>query len=89
MDGIVQRLREHNVTLQSGDAKIEVRPGLFVVYAVDPEGNFLEFLEVPDVTAYRPDLFKHRQRSCAEARTPEPLPSPGGCCAAHGDGEKG
>lgn len=60
IDSIVKRLRENGVKLQSGDTKIEVRPGLFVVYALDPEGNYIEFLEVPDVSSYRPDLFKYR-----------------------------
>lgn len=60
IDGILKRLKENGATLQSGDKKIEVRPGLFVVYALDPEGNFIEFLEVPDVSSYRPDLFKYR-----------------------------
>ena len=61
IDSIVKRLKDNGVQLQSGEAKIEVRPGLFAVYALDPEGNFVEFLEVPDITAYRPDLFKWRQ----------------------------
>jgi catechol 2,3-dioxygenase-like lactoylglutathione lyase family enzyme len=61
IDSIVKRLKENGVKLQSGDTKIEVRPGLFVVYALDPEGNYIEFLEVPDVGSYRPDLFKWRQ----------------------------
>jgi lactoylglutathione lyase len=60
IDSIVKRLKDNGVTLQSGDTKIEVRPGLFVVYALDPEGNYIEFLEVPDVGSYRPDLFKYR-----------------------------
>ena len=61
IDSIVKRLKDNGVKLQSGEAKIEVRPGLFAVYAIDPEGNFVEFLEVPDIGAYRPDLFKWRQ----------------------------
>lgn len=61
IDSIVKRLKENGVKLQSGDTKIEVRPGLFVVYTIDPEGNYIEFLEVPDVSTYRPDLFKYRQ----------------------------
>jgi catechol 2,3-dioxygenase-like lactoylglutathione lyase family enzyme len=60
IDGILKRLKENGVKLLSGDTKIEVRPGLFIVYASDPEGNCIEFLEVPDVGAYRPDLFKYR-----------------------------
>ncbi len=61
IDSIIKRLKENGVKLQSGDTKIEVRPGLFIVYALDPEGNYIEFLEVPDVGSYRPDLFKWRQ----------------------------
>lgn len=60
IDSIVKRLKDNGVKLQSGDTKIEVRQGLFLVYALDPEGNYIEFLEVPDVGSYRPDLFKYR-----------------------------
>ncbi len=58
LDGVLKRLKEHEVKLVSGDHKIEVRPGVFVVYALDPEGNYVEFLEYPDIASYRPDLYK-------------------------------
>jgi catechol 2,3-dioxygenase-like lactoylglutathione lyase family enzyme len=58
IDSIVNRLKKNDVKLQSGDQKIEVRPGTFMIYASDPEGNTLEFLEVPDIASYRPDLSK-------------------------------
>lgn len=58
IDNIVKRLTEKGVKLQSGDEKIEVRAGLFIVYALDPEGNIIEFLEAHDMSTYRPDLFK-------------------------------
>lgn len=61
IDSILARLKENGVKLQSGDEKIEVRPDLFIVYALDPEGNIIEFLEVPDISSYRPDLFKYRR----------------------------
>lgn len=61
LDGVLKRLRENSVELVSGDHKIEVRPGVFVVYALDPEGNYVEFLEYPDIASYRPDLYKWRQ----------------------------
>ena len=59
--GTIQRLKDHGVELLSGGEKVEVRPGLFAIYAIDPEGNFIEFVEYPDVASYRPDLFKWRQ----------------------------
>jgi len=58
INGILKRLKENGVRLVSGDQKIEVRPGVFVVYALDPEGNYVEFLEYPDIASYRPDICK-------------------------------
>jgi predicted enzyme related to lactoylglutathione lyase len=58
LEGVVKRLKENGVKLVSGDQKIEVRPGVFVVYALDPEGNYVEFLEYPDIASYRRDLYK-------------------------------
>ena len=37
---------------------IEVRKGVFALYSMDPEGNYVEFVEYPDIASYRPDLFK-------------------------------
>jgi lactoylglutathione lyase len=37
---------------------VEVRKGVFGQFLLDPEGNFLEFVEYPDIASYRPDLFK-------------------------------
>ena len=56
----VKRLKEHGVKLISPEP-IEVRPGVFALYTLDPEGNYVEFVEYPDVPSYRPDLFKWRQ----------------------------
>jgi len=61
VDEIIARLKEHGVKLLSGGEKIEVRPGVFGIYSLDPEGNVLEFVEYPDVPSYRPDLHKWRQ----------------------------
>ena len=63
LDGVLKRLKEHEVKLVSGDQKIEVRPGVFVVYALDPEGNYVEFLEYPDIASYRPDLYPPTQKT--------------------------
>lgn len=60
MPDVVKRLKAHGVKLLS-DGPIEVRPGVFALYSLDPEGNYVEFVEYPDPAAYRPDLFKWRQ----------------------------
>jgi len=60
MPDVVTRLKAHGVKMMS-DGPVEVRPGVFALYTVDPEGNYVEFVEYPDPTAYRPDLFKWRQ----------------------------
>jgi lactoylglutathione lyase len=54
---VINRLKEHRVKLISESA-IEVREGVLALFSVDPEGNFLEFVEYADVASYRPDLFK-------------------------------
>jgi len=57
MKEVVQRLQEKGVkTLSSGP--VESRPGVFAYFSVDPENNFVEFTEYPDIASYRPDLYK-------------------------------
>jgi len=57
MDAVVKQLRANNVKLVSENA-IQVRPGVFALLALDPEGNYVEFVRYPDIAAYRPDLVK-------------------------------
>jgi len=57
MSEMVARLKAYKVKLVS-EAPVEVRPGVFALYTLDPEGNYVEFVEFPDIAAYRPDLFK-------------------------------
>jgi len=52
----VTRLKAHGVKLMSGES-VEVRPGVFALYVLDPEGNYVEFVDYPDPASYRPDLF--------------------------------
>ncbi len=53
--GLLTRLSERAVVL-TGDQRIEVRPGVWLAFAQDPEGNLLEFVEYDDIAAYRSDL---------------------------------
>ena len=54
---VAKHLKEQGVKLIS-DEPIEVRKGVFALYSMDPEGNYVEFVEYPDIASYRPDLFK-------------------------------
>lgn len=42
----------------SGDTPILSRPGLYVVFLRDPEGNVVELVQYDDYDSYRPDLKK-------------------------------
>ena len=53
---MLARLLDSGIEVMTGPEMVEVRPGTFLVFARDPEGNILEFVEYADVTAYRPDL---------------------------------
>jgi len=57
---VATRLRKHGVKLVS-EEPVEVREGVIALFTLDPEGNFIEFVEYPDPASYRPDLFKWRQ----------------------------
>jgi lactoylglutathione lyase len=54
---VVTRLKKHRVNLVS-EGLVEIRKGINAIFARDPEGNFLEFVEYADLASYRPDLFK-------------------------------
>ena len=56
LDTTIERLKEHHVPLLSEGEKVEVRSGVSTIYAIDPEGNFIEFVEYRDVQGYRPDI---------------------------------
>ncbi len=60
MQEIVKGLKDKGVKMMSQEP-VEVRPGVFCLNVLDPEGNFIEFVEQADPQAYRPDLFKWRQ----------------------------
>lgn len=57
MKPILARLKANKVRLIS-EEPVEVRKGVFAQYVLDPEGNYVEFVEFSDIASYRPDLFK-------------------------------
>ena len=54
---VTTRLKKYGVGLFS-DGPIEIRDGITAVFARDPEGNFIEFVEYADLASYRADLLK-------------------------------
>jgi lactoylglutathione lyase len=56
LDAMLDRLQAAGVTTVTGWSKVEVRPGTFLAFVRDPEGNVLEFVAYADINAYRPDL---------------------------------
>jgi lactoylglutathione lyase len=54
---VTARLSEHGVKLVRPEP-VEVRKGFVALFAEDPEGNFVEFVEYDDISTYRPDLYK-------------------------------
>jgi len=54
---VTARLKACEVALMSKEP-VEIRKGITAIFAKDPEGNFVEFVQYADLAAYRPDLFK-------------------------------
>lgn len=58
IQAVAARVLAQGGRAMSGPEPIESRPGLFVVFLRDPEGNVVELVQYDDVAAYRPDLIK-------------------------------
>jgi catechol 2,3-dioxygenase-like lactoylglutathione lyase family enzyme len=56
VEEVVTRLRNYGVKFMSRET-VEIRKGIMAIFARDPEGNFLEFVQYADLASYRPDLF--------------------------------
>mgnify|MGYP000378989632 CR=1 FL=1 len=56
IQAVAARVLAQGGRAMSGPEPIESRPGLFVVFLRDPEGNVVELVQYDDVAAYRPDL---------------------------------
>ncbi|WP_332609931.1 VOC family protein [Achromobacter sp. ESBL13] len=54
--GVVRNLQARGVVFDSAPAPMEVRPGTWLAFFRDPEGNVLELVEYDDPADYRPDL---------------------------------
>ena len=56
MEAILPTLEAHDIPIES-DGVVEVRPGVLAFFIKDPEGNFIEICDYPEIATYRPDLF--------------------------------
>lgn len=54
---MTQRVLAAGGASMSGDVPVQSRPGLYVVFLRDPEGNVVELVQYDDPAAYRPDLY--------------------------------
>ena len=52
----IASLEKAGARLRTGGTRVEVRDGVYLAFAEDPEGNYLEFVEYADIAAYRPDI---------------------------------
>jgi len=62
IQAVIDALAAAGVRLLTGPQRVEVRPGTWLAFCHDPEGNVLEIVQYDNIAAYRPDLF------AAEAR---------------------
>jgi len=53
---VAARLQHYQVPVMS-KGPVEIRKGINAIFAKDPEGNFVEFVQYADLASYRPDLF--------------------------------
>jgi catechol 2,3-dioxygenase-like lactoylglutathione lyase family enzyme len=62
LDELLISLTSAGVPIMSGGMKFEVRDGVHIAFARDPEGNFLELIEYDDITSYRPEMDEATRR---------------------------
>lgn len=54
---VATRLQDYQVPVMSR-GPVEIRKGIHAIFAKDPEGNFIEFVQYADLASYRPDLVR-------------------------------
>jgi catechol 2,3-dioxygenase-like lactoylglutathione lyase family enzyme len=56
IDSAIDRLHKAQAPFLTGDKRVEVRPGVYLAFCRDPEGNVLELVQYADIDSYRSDL---------------------------------
>jgi lactoylglutathione lyase len=58
IQSVVDTLMRADVPLLTGPMRVEVRPGTYLAFCRDPEGNVLEIVQYATIADYRPDLYR-------------------------------
>jgi len=56
IDSAIDKLHKAQAPFLTGDRRVEVRPGVYLAFCRDPEGNVLELVQYEDIDSYRSDL---------------------------------
>lgn len=56
INAAIAQLRAAGVEFMTGPSRVEVRPGVYLAFCRDPEGNVLELVQYEDIGSYRSDL---------------------------------
>ncbi|MBO3274024.1 VOC family protein [Pseudomonas sp. Milli4] len=57
IDAAIADLQRAGVEFMTGPQRVEVRPGVYLAFCRDPEGNVLELVQYENIGDYRPDLI--------------------------------
>lgn len=60
IQAVVDALIGADVTFMAGRKAVEVRPGTYLAFCHDPEGNVLEIVQYARIVDYRSDLYRIR-----------------------------
>ncbi|UVE16139.1 VOC family protein [Pseudomonas sp. LS44] len=57
IDAAIADLQHAGIEFMTGPQRVEVRPGVYLAFCRDPEGNVLELVQYQRIGDYRPDLI--------------------------------
>ena len=58
VNAAIRQVAAAGIRCMTGDERVESRPGLYVAFLRDPEGNIVELVQYDDVASYRSDLHR-------------------------------
>jgi catechol 2,3-dioxygenase-like lactoylglutathione lyase family enzyme len=58
IEAAIARLLDAGISFMTGERRVLARPGVWLAFCRDPEGNVLELVQYGDIGAYRADLEK-------------------------------
>jgi catechol 2,3-dioxygenase-like lactoylglutathione lyase family enzyme len=58
INAAIARLHAAGIEFMTGPHKVTARPGVYLAFCRDPEGNILELVQYSDIDGYRADMKK-------------------------------